>query len=137
MASSSASKYFEIPKWFVFSVKGIYSGSCGERDFNYKIVPVCPKEGDKCLRAHIWRGQNCIDLSDNIDVKDFNFTEEGYCEMLKWLEEQFLSREIVKTPFEKCRERAHMLEEKYFDIDDYFERALNISRNDNNDNGQL
>jgi hypothetical protein len=33
---SSASKYFEIPKFFVFSKKGRFAGSAEERDFNYK-----------------------------------------------------------------------------------------------------
>ena len=75
---SSASKYFEIPKFFLFSEKGIYSGSAEEKDFNYKVVPNAPKEGDKTLRCYTWHGRNCIDMTENVDMHEYPLTEEGY-----------------------------------------------------------
>lgn len=122
MAGSSASRYFEIPKYFVFSQKGIFTGSASERDFNYKIVPNCPKEGDKTLRAYIWSGDNCIDKSENVDMKEFPLSEEGHDEMLKWLEEQYLSRDEVMTRIEKQQALAHHITETYFSLEEYLEK---------------
>lgn len=122
MAGSSASQYFEIPKYFVFSQKGIFTGSASERDFNYKIVPNCPKEGDKTLRAYIWSGDNCIDKSENVDMKEFPLSEEGHGEMLKWLEEQYLSRDEVMTRIEKQQALAHHITETYFSLEEYLEK---------------
>ncbi|MGN0665533.1 MAG: hypothetical protein ACI4KF_03300 [Huintestinicola sp.] len=99
--SSSASEYFELPKYFYFSEMGIYSGSRTDRDFNYKVVPVKPKEGDRMLKAYWWSGVNCIDKSDNVTERDFEFSPEGHGEMLKWLEEVYLSREETLLPYQK------------------------------------
>ncbi len=97
--SSSASKYFEIPKIFYISQKGTYSGSVTDRDFNYKAVPICPKEGDKVLRASYWSGKNCLEKSENVTTKEFPFNESGHSEMVKWLEESCLSRDEVKPDY--------------------------------------
>ncbi len=122
MASSSASKYFEIPKFFLFSEKGIYSGSSGERDFNYKVVPFCPKEGESLLKAFIWSGEKCIDCSENVTEKDFSLNEEGYKEMLSWLESEYLSREETLPVFRKRQERARQILDEYLSMEDFFER---------------
>lgn len=122
MASSSASKYFEIPKYFLFSEKGIYSGSSAEKDFNYKVIPHCPKEGDKLLKAYIWSGENCIGCSEGTEEKDFPLSEEGYEQMLHWLEEQYLSREEVLPPYRRRQELARKICEEYFSLEDYLER---------------
>lgn len=123
MASSSASKYFEIPKYFVFGEKGIYSGSAAERDFNYKIVPVCPKEGERLLKAFIWSGENCIDKSENVTEKAFPLSEEGHGEMLRWLEEQYLSREEVLPEYRKRQEFAKKICEEYVSLEDFMEHS--------------
>ncbi|MGN0642242.1 MAG: hypothetical protein ACI4JJ_03775 [Huintestinicola sp.] len=104
--SSSASEYFELPKYFYFSEMGIYSGSRTDRDFNYKVVPVKPKEGEKCLKAFWWSGVKCIDKSEDVVERDFPFSEEGHREMLSWLEEVFLSRKEVPFPYQAKRQLA-------------------------------
>ncbi len=119
MASSSASKYFEIPKYFVFGEKGIFSGSASERDFNYKVIPVCPKEGDKCLKAYIWSGELSIDNSEDVAEKVFPLSEEGHAEMLRWLEGEYLARPDRDTPAQSRRKYAKRLTELYVDMDDY------------------
>lgn len=121
MASSSASKYFEIPKFFVFGEKGIYSGSAAEKDFNYKIVPICPKEGDKSLKAFVWSGQKCLDKSENVTEKEFPLSEEGHRQMLDWLEELYLSKEEVKTLPQRQQEYSDYIVSKYLCIEDYIE----------------
>ena len=116
---SSASKYFEIPKFFLFSEKGIYSGSAEEKDFNYKVVPNAPKEGDKTLRCYTWHGRNCIDMTENVDMHEYPLTEEGYRDMLAMLEELYISSPQTRTAAQIRAERAEYLSETYLDIDDY------------------
>lgn len=122
MASSSASQYFEIPKFFLFSEKGIFSGSKSDRDFNYKVIPVCPKEGDKCLKANIWSGQNCLEQTENVTTKEFPFSEEGHAEMLKWLESEYLSRPEVSTVVEQQQEFVRRITAEYVSLEDFLER---------------
>lgn len=121
MPSSSASKYFEIPKYFLFSEKGIYSGSAAERDFNYKVVPDCPKEGDKLLKVYVWAGEICLDKAENVTEKTFPLSEEGHGEMLRWLEEQYLSRDEVMPEFRKRQAFAKKICEEYVSLEDYME----------------
>lgn len=116
---SSASKYFEIPKFFVFSEKGVFAGSASERDFNYKVVPNCPKEGEKSLNAYIWSGENCIDKSENVISRSFPLSEEGHAEMLVWLEEEYLKRDTVKLKYERQLEKAKKLCDKYVSYEDF------------------
>ena len=123
MASSSASQYFEIPKFFVFSEKGRFAGSSADRDFNYKVVPVCPKEGDKCLKAYIWAGQNCIDKTEDVTEREFEFSEAGHAEMLKWLEEEYLSRPVVKTKIGRQRELAQRICSEFVSLEDFLENG--------------
>lgn len=128
MASSSASQYFEIPKFFLFSEKGIYSGSSESRDFNYKVVPKCPKEGDKILKAFVWSGKNCIDKTEDVTEKDFEFSQEGYNEMLKWLEDTFLARPETKTVIENQQQHMRDITEKYVSLEDFFDHQTNTPK---------
>ncbi|MCM1524691.1 MAG: hypothetical protein NC120_09570 [Ruminococcus sp.] len=117
--SSSASKYFEIPKFFVFGEKGIFSGSAAERDFNYKVVPNCPKEGEKSLRAYIWSGNKCIDKSEGVIMREFALSEDGHAEMLNWLESEYLSREETVPDYVKRQEFARKICDEYVSLEDY------------------
>lgn len=125
---SSASKYFEIPKFFVFGEKGIFTGSASEKDFNYKVVPNCPKEGDKSLRAYIWAGDKCIDKSEGVEMREFPLSEEGHRQMLDWLEEEYLKRPDAKPLYARQMEKSKEIREKYFSIEDYMERGLGIKQ---------
>ena len=119
---SSASKYFEIPKFFVFGEKGIFSGSAAERDLNYKIVPNCPKEGEKTLQAYIWSGNKSIDNSEGVEMREFALSEEGHAEMLEWLEGVYLSREETKPDYVKKQEFARKICSEYVSLEDYLAR---------------
>lgn len=121
---SSASVYFEIPKFFVFGEKGIFSGSASEKDFNYKVVPNCPKEGERTLRAYIWSGQLCIDKSENVQMREFPLSEEGHGEMLRWLEEEYLSREDTRPPYAVKMAQVKEICETYVSLEDYIEKGL-------------
>lgn len=119
MASSSASEYFELPKYFLFSQKGIYSGSEETRDFNYKVIPDCPKEGERLLKAYIWAGRSCMEKSGDVTERDFPLSEEGYSDMKEWLEKEYLKRETVKTSYMLRRERAETLRREYVSLEDF------------------
>lgn len=86
MASSSCSKVLEIPKFFLFSEGGIYSGGKYDKSFNYKIVP--SKEDMTC---YIWFGKNCIDKTENVESRVYPLSEEGHSEMVKWIEDSYLA----------------------------------------------
>lgn len=115
---SSASKLFEIPKFFLFGEGGIFSGSLDCRDFNYKVIPRRPKEGEKELEAIVWSGRNCIDKAENKESKLFELSEEGYNDMLRWLEEKCLEKPESLGFIGEQRKRAADLADKYVDLED-------------------
>lgn len=86
MASSSCSEIMEIPKFFLFTQGGIYSGGKYDKSFNYKIIPL--KEE---LDVYIWFGKNCIDKTENVEERKFPMSEEGHSEAVKWIEETYLA----------------------------------------------
>jgi len=125
---SSASKYFEIPKFFVFGEKGIFTGSASEKDFNYKVVPNVPKEGEKSLRAYIWAGDKCIDKSEGVEMKEFPLSEEGHKQMLCWLEEEYLKRPDAKPLYARQMELAREISENYVSLEDYMENGRGVKQ---------
>lgn len=90
MASSSFSKIMEIPKYFLFSEGGIYSGGKYDKSFNYKIIP----EKDKLI-VSVWFGKNCLDKTDNAETKEFEHNEESFKEAVKWIEETYLNADYT------------------------------------------
>ncbi len=82
MASKSVSKYFDIPKFYYFESKNDFSGS-KDQTFNYKII-----SGDK-LKIKIWHGWICSEKAEIEDEKEFPFDQNGFEDMIKWLDEQY------------------------------------------------
>ncbi|MCM1578752.1 MAG: hypothetical protein NC078_08155 [Ruminococcus sp.] len=116
---SSASKLFEIPKFFLFGEGGIYSGSLDSRGFNYKVIPRRPKEGEKELDAFVWSGRMCIDKAEDVLNKRFPLSREGYDQMLAWLEEKCLEMPETAGYIGEQRKRAARIAEKYVDMEDW------------------
>lgn len=79
-SATSSSKLLDIPKYYYFSSGNDYSGSLGE--FSYKI-----KNGDS-LKALTWHGKLCSDKTEIENEMDFEKSESGFEEMIKWLEEK-------------------------------------------------
>lgn len=117
---SSASELFEIPKFFVFSKKGRFAGSAEERDFNYKIVPVVPKEGDKTLECTVWSGRSCADKAVDAVKTVYPLSQEGYDEMLAYLEGEYNSRPEVPAFADAQAQRVRQIRDSYLDLEDYF-----------------
>lgn len=77
----SVSEIFEIPKFFYFESGNDFSGSL--KDFSYKI-----SNGEK-LHIMTWHGRLCSMKAKIENEADFEKNEEGFAEMIKWLEERY------------------------------------------------
>ncbi len=77
----SVSQIFDIPKFYYFDSGNDYSGSKG--DFAYKIVT-----GEK-LTCRTWHGRLCSMKAQIENEAEFERSEEGFSEMIKWLEDKY------------------------------------------------
>lgn len=77
----SVSEIFEIPKFYYFDSGNDYSGSKG--DFSYKIIT-----GEK-LKAMTWHSRLCSMKAEIENEQEFDRSEEGFAQMIKWLEEKY------------------------------------------------
>ncbi len=77
----SVSTVFEIPKFYYFDSGNNYSGSKG--DFAYKIIT-----GEK-LEAMTWHGRLCSMKAQIEHRQEFERSETGFAEMIKWIEERY------------------------------------------------
>ena len=77
----SVSEIFEIPKFYYFESGNDFSGSKG--DFAYKIL-----NGD-VLKCMTWHGRLCSMKAEIEHEAEFERTQEGFDNMIKWLEEQY------------------------------------------------
>ena len=77
----SVSEIFEIPKYYYFESGNDFSGS--KDDFSYKIA-----NGEK-LVCKTWNGRLCSMKAEIEHEAEFERSEEGFKEMIKWLEEQY------------------------------------------------
>lgn len=88
--SYDRSRHFEIPKYFYFEVENGTVGSMNT--FNYQILPKEVGEGDekkKVLYSKVWYGENCAEKSEAAAERDFEHSEDGYKQMIYWVDEQF------------------------------------------------
>ncbi len=73
---------FDIPRPFYFESGNTFTGS---RDsLNYKIVPK-----DNNFNVSVWHGFICSDLAEMEDSTEFPISEEGFQNMLQWLETHY------------------------------------------------
>ncbi|MBR1824291.1 MAG: hypothetical protein IJ779_08680 [Ruminococcus sp.] len=77
----SVSQFFDIPKFFYFDSGNDYSGSNG--NFSYKITTA------DVLTCKTWHGRLCSMKAQIEHEQQFERSEEGFAEMIKWLEEMF------------------------------------------------
>ncbi len=82
MTETSASKIFDMRQLFFYQAQNIFTGSLN--DFNYKIVP----NNDEAT-VFIWHGKKCSELSEIEQEKTFKLDEEGFKELVKWLEDEY------------------------------------------------
>lgn len=77
----SVSTVFEIPKFYYFDSGNNYSGSKG--DFAYKIIT------GESLKAMTWHGRLCSMKAQIEHEQEFERSEEGFAEMIRWLEDRY------------------------------------------------
>lgn len=73
---------FDIPRVFYFKSQNIFTGS--RKELNFRIVP-----NDETLEVCTWHGFICHDLAEIEQQQTFPLSDEGYEQMLSWLEEQY------------------------------------------------
>ena len=78
---TSASEIFDIPRFYYFKSGNNYSGSKG--NFTYKI------ENGEQLKCLTWQGRLCSVKAEIENEQEFEFTEQGFEELIKWLEEKY------------------------------------------------
>lgn len=76
------SRYFEIPTLSYFESGNYMTGSANP--FNYRIDLL--GEG---FHVKIWYGRLCSDLSEAAVASDFSGDENGYRDMILWLDGQY------------------------------------------------
>ncbi len=75
---------FDIPRIYYFESNNTFTGS--RKDFNFKIVP------DGELKVSTWHGFLCSELADMEQEACFPLNQEGFDQMLRWLDERFRER---------------------------------------------
>lgn len=78
---TSVSEIFDIPKFYYFESGNDYSGS--KRDFSYKII-----NGEK-IKCLTWHGKLCSMKAEIEHEKEFEKNQEGFDELIKWLETKY------------------------------------------------
>lgn len=68
--------------------KSAFTGSC--QGMRYRLEKVVVEEAE-VLRAVIWEGPYCYDISKEEDREsnEFPFSEEGICQAAEWLNERW------------------------------------------------
>ena len=82
MAATPVSSYFDIPKFYYFESKNVFTGS-RDQTFNYKITP------GEMLKVQIWHGLICSEKAEIEQEKEFPMEQSGFDEMINWLEERY------------------------------------------------
>ena len=80
--TTSASEIFDLRNFYFYQCGNIFTGSLN--NFNYKIIP--DKEN---LTVLVWHGRLCSDLAEIETEKKYPLTQEGFDEMIKWLENEY------------------------------------------------
>ncbi len=86
MENTSASEIFDLRRLYYYESGNIFTGSLN--NFNYKITP----DKDE-ITAEIWHGTLCSELAEIELKKKFKLDEDGFSEMIKWLENEYKKEE--------------------------------------------
>ena len=80
-----------LPTLHTFAMKNLFTGSVGL--FRFRVVPnvvmATPKEVDfsqSTMFVEYWHGLYCYEKSEMEGSETFPMTEEGWEEMIRWLE---------------------------------------------------
>ena len=79
MTNTSASKIFDLRNFYYYQCQNTFTGSLN--GFNYKIIP-----NKEEITALIWYGNICSELAHIDKEKTFKLDEDGFGQLIKWLE---------------------------------------------------
>lgn len=79
---TSASEIFDLRNFYYYSCGNVFTGSLNK--FNYKIIPK-----DNELTVMIWHGMMCSELAEIEIEKKFPLDENGFANMIQWLETEY------------------------------------------------
>ena len=82
MRKNPASEVYDIPQYTYFEFGNTFTGSYGK--LSYKIIP-----GEN-FTVQIWHSRLCSELADIEEEQTYPMTEDGFHEMLRWLETKHL-----------------------------------------------
>lgn len=75
---------FDIRRLEFYQNRNTFTGSCDR--FRYRIQPE-----EAFLRVCYWRENVCYELANKVTDAEFPLTEEGFQQMIDWLEQQYQS----------------------------------------------
>lgn len=78
MKMHSVSEIFDIPQFSFFSYGNVFTGSRGKLSF--KIIP-----GEE-FTIQIWHSRLCSERAEIEEEQHYPMNEEGFQQMLRWLE---------------------------------------------------
>lgn len=81
ISHTSVSQFFEIPKFYYFDSGNDYSGS--RDNFSYKIIT------SDNLKAMTWHGKLCSMKAEIENEQEFERSQDGFNDMIKWLESKY------------------------------------------------
>ena len=81
---AGASEIFDMRQFYYYESGNIFTGSKGK--FNFKIIP---DTKEKKLNIRTWHGIICSDLAEMDKQEEFVLDENGFHEMIKWLENEY------------------------------------------------
>ncbi len=81
---------FYVPNLATFLNDNAYLGSF--HGLRFRLKPAARGEGEQkeqVIEALVWYGIYCLELSQVVAEASFPMTEEGYADMLAWLDGQY------------------------------------------------
>lgn len=78
--------FFYLPNLYTFQNGNAFYGSF--RGLRFYIVPTEQAE-EKIFDCKVWYGEYCLEESEIVDTAAFSMDEDGYSQVLTWLEEQY------------------------------------------------
>lgn len=80
----------QIPGLLYFQNGGVFTGSVDDfadksaKEFRYKLQP-----NDGVLKAEVWYGPFCYEMSEIADQAEFAISGEGYDDMIGWVRQKY------------------------------------------------
>jgi hypothetical protein len=83
-------KHFYLPNLHTFQNDNVFHGSLGKLRFRVRTQKGTPEQGEAPgIGALCWYGDYCLAESEVVAESWFPLTEEGYEQVIDWLDDQY------------------------------------------------